>query len=211
MASPNIWYGVTDLVDILYTGAPDTLSRYTSDGRTPLFVSCIDGHASMASRLLSLGAMQWMRPHAPDTSPLVVAAAKGFEGVVRVLIKEGMPAVGVTTLPFAVFSAVETGHAKVLQLVLAADRRARRSHWANITLDGNRPLHLGASLCCPAAVNVLLAAGADEAVRDSQGRIPRDVIGVDSGIEGVQTFREKEIAVRRMLEQGPAYRARSWA
>lgn len=59
-------------------------------------------------------------------------------------------------------------------------------------------------------MKVLLVAGADEAARESQGRIPRDDIEMVLK-RGLHMDRGKELAVRRMLERGLAYRARSWA
>ncbi|CAM9806018.1 unnamed protein product [Laminaria digitata] len=205
--------GLIDLLDIVYTGAPDTLIRYSTNGRTPLFFACANDHENMVSRLLSLGAMQWVRPHNPNMCPLLVATAKGYEGVVRVLIREGMPAVGrMMSMPYAIHGAIQSSQVRILRLLLAVDGEAKtRSYWANIELSGRQPLQLGSALCCPASVNILLAAGADETVRDWEGLAPRDVVGMGLELDGVRMDREKEIAVRRMLEHGPAYRARSWA
>ena len=42
--------------------------------------------------------------------------------------------------------------------------------------------------------------------------MPRDVIGLCLGADGMpQMDRGEEVAIRRMLQRGPAYRARSWA
>ena len=69
----------------------------------------------------------------------------------------------------------------------------------------------GANCCCPATVSVLLEAGTVSTLPDSEGRIPRDVIGMDLDLGGqVQRDRGEEVAVRRILERAPAYRARSW-
>ncbi|CAM9527446.1 unnamed protein product, partial [Laminaria digitata] len=49
--------GHADLIDMLYSRAPATLINHcTSNGQTPLFLACVYGHESMASKLLSLGA-----------------------------------------------------------------------------------------------------------------------------------------------------------
>ena len=202
-----------NLVDMLYTASPTVLNCYTHHGETPLFMACSRGHEGMASRLLSLGAMQSMPPDHRNMLPLATAAIIGFEGVVRVLINKGMRAVGGTeTLHFAIFGAIQHRQTKILQLLLAADGSEKRSHWANIKVDGKRLLHHAAGYYwCPAAVNILLAAGADEAALDSMGRIPRDTIGVDVGKEQPMMNGGNEVAIRRMLEHGPAYRARSWA
>ena len=91
------------------------------------------------------------------------------------------------------------------------DGEDRRSHWANIKQRDGRLLHFAATRCYPAAVSLLLEAGADEGARDSEGRIPRAIIGMDiCADEEVRVDRAKEV-VRRMLQRGPVYRARSWA
>lgn len=102
---------------------------------------------------------------------------------------------------------------RILRLLLEANGEQKQSVWTYIRSErGRRLLHLGASYCYPAAVSVLLRAGSDEAAGDLEGRIPRDVIGFDLGTSTErQIDRGDEVAVRRMLQRGPAYRARSWA
>ena len=70
-------------------------------------------------------------------------------------------------------------------------------------------LYYGAGACCPAAVSILLEA--TESARDSDWRTPHEVIGSGLRRDGVQMYREKAAAIRRMLGRGSAYRARSWA
>ncbi|CAM9180184.1 unnamed protein product, partial [Laminaria digitata] len=206
-------HGVMDLVDTLYAKAPAALNSYSVHGRTPLFMASVEGRESMVSRLLSLGAAEQMPQYEPTTSPLAMAVVKGHEGVVRVLINEGMRATGGTMIfPAALHGAVLRSHTrKTIRLLLAAEGEERRSFWANISIDGKHLLYISAGVCCPNSTRVLLAAGAVEAKRDSEGRILRDAIGLDLGRDRLPTDREKEVAIRRMLEQGPAYRARSWA
>lgn len=199
-------YGVTDM---LHNKAPATLNLTSTDGATPPFIACVNGHESMVSRLLSLGAMQ--QPDDISISPLIMAAARDFEGVVRILLDYGLEAVGLrSSLPFAVLGAIWSCNAKILRLLLAVDGEEKRPQWANTRCQDSTMLHVAAGMNCPALVNLLLAAGADEAGRDSKGCIAPDVVGL-SLIEGVQNDPEKELAIRRMLEQGPAYRARSWS
>ncbi|CAM9172060.1 unnamed protein product [Laminaria digitata] len=203
--------GHTNLFDMLYTPAPATLNCCGANGQTPLFWACGKGHESIVSKLLSLGAMQPLDGHA--MCPLQAAIAADFVGVVRVLLNEGgIRAVG-GSMPLgrALFLAVTQRRARILRVLLTADGEEERSDWANIIV-GDRPLlHSCASYCYPAGLSVLLEAGADEAARHS-GRIPRDVIGMDLGRDAEsQMDRGKETAIRRMLQRGPAYRARSWA
>ncbi|CAM9595099.1 unnamed protein product [Laminaria digitata] len=210
-------HGHTDVVDMLCSRAPATLNQCTSDGKTPLVLACYYGHESVVSKLLSLGAMQ---PVSPDdgTCPLAIAVSKGFVGVVQVLVNEGgIRAVGGEG-PFsrALHRAVQAHSVRILRLLLAADGEERRSERANNSLNGACLLHCGAAFCSPAVVSVLLEAGADETARDSQGRIPRDIIGLFLGLDNYYRVDQgkdpgQEVAIRRMLQRGSAHRARSWA
>ncbi|CAN0041563.1 unnamed protein product, partial [Laminaria digitata] len=202
-----------DLVDMLHSKAPATLNRCDAEDLTPLYMACHRGHESMVSKLLSLGAMHRMSRDDSLACPLAIAVAKGFVGVVRALITErGMRAVGgEVALVHALIMAVCFRQARLLPLLLTVGGEESRSTWANAGSEDEVLLKFGASHCYPAAVSILLEAGADETERDSEGRTPLDVIGVDLRREGVQMDRGKEVAVRRMLQRGPAYRARSWA
>ncbi|CAM9713991.1 unnamed protein product [Laminaria digitata] len=206
--------GRVELVDMLYSRAPATLNLRASKGDTPLFWACHSGHDSMVSKLLSLGAMQRAPSDGIDACPLAAAVMKGFLGVVRALINAGGVS-GVRSdlvLGQALHLAVSDRQARILQLLLTVDGEEGRSEWANISFGGRNLLHYGAGYCCPAVVSILLEAGGDETARDPDGRIPGDVIGVDIDLEfEPQMDRRKEVAVRRMLQRGPASRARSWA
>ena len=170
----------------------------------------------MVSKLLKLGARQSrqsMTPEHLDMCPLVMATKKGFVGVVRVLVNEGgIRAVGGNmALVDALATAVLARQGKIVRLLLTADGEEGRSDLANADIGGTRLLHGGAGCCYPAAVSFLLEAGADEAARDSEGRTPQDNIGNACGLGArVQIRRGEDVAVRRMLQRGPAYRARSW-
>ncbi|CAM9469500.1 unnamed protein product, partial [Laminaria digitata] len=163
--------GRVDLIDMLYAGAPATLNTYSSDGETPLFAACTEGREGTVSRLLSLGARQRVPPDDRNMCPLLVAAILGFSGVVRILVDDGLRAVGGTgTLSMGLNNALLYRNAKAVRLLLAADGEEKRSRWANIIICEKSLLYRGAADCCPAVVSALLAAGADEAARDSEGR-----------------------------------------
>ncbi|CAN0017402.1 unnamed protein product, partial [Laminaria digitata] len=202
--------GHTELVGMLHSNSPDTINTPNPRGETPLFMACCHGHASVVSRLLSLGAI---RPEDHNLCPLAIAVRKGFLGVVRVLVNEGMEAVGVKkALHDALYISARFCQGRILRLLLGVGGE-KRFALAYSGYAGKRLIHIGAGVCCPAVVSVLLNAGARETERDlKEGRVPRDFIGVDDGLDDgdCQIDRGKEIAVRRMLERGPAYRARSW-
>lgn len=198
-------HGHLEFVDMVHDAAPSAcgLNAVSADGRTPLFAACCEGHEAVVSRLLSLGVTQRVDNH--SLYPLGVATRKGFMSVVRLLLKDKMRAVGGTTvLPYALHVAISHQQPKVLRLLLGVDGDKKRAKWANTYFDDRRLTHYGACLCCPAEVAVLITAGADE-TSSGYGRVPRDDIGVDLALEGLRMDRGKETALRRMLEQGPAY------
>ncbi|CAN0399520.1 unnamed protein product, partial [Scytosiphon promiscuus] len=80
---------IPDLIDMLHSKAPGTLNRCSSYGMTPLYVACYQGHEAIVSKLLSLGAMQPEPYRKSDVCPLAIAVAKGFVGVVSVLLNDG--------------------------------------------------------------------------------------------------------------------------
>ncbi|CAM9366004.1 unnamed protein product [Laminaria digitata] len=210
------FYGRIDLVDVLHAEAPDTLSRVASTGETPLCIACAQGRENVVTRLLSLGATHPVSGDDHSACALSMAAMKGREGIVRILVEEGLGAVGGRTvvMPDAMYTAIRSRHAGVLRMLLAADWEEPRSVCANTAILGRRLLHYGAGYCYPAAVSVLLAAGADENTRDFAQLTPLDCIGLEPGPEAnkvVSIGPGQEVAIRRMLQRGPAYRARSWA
>ncbi|CAM9449823.1 unnamed protein product [Laminaria digitata] len=205
--------GRIDLVVMLHARAPATLNHCASEGGTPLYSACYRGHESLVSKLLSLGAMQPLPLH-EGSCPLATAVSENFVGVVRVLMNEGgIRAVGgEMALANALVMAIRFRRATILRLLLTVDGEEGRSEWANTYAKGNHLLHLGAGYCSSAAVGILLEAGADETARNSEGRIPLDGIGLGIGLDAeVRADRGREVAIRRMLQRGPAYRARSWA
>ena len=76
----------------------------------------------MVSRLLSLGATH--HSISDNMGPLPLAAMKGFVGVVRILINDGMKAVlGTLELPMALYVAAGSGRERVVQLLVLGGGR----------------------------------------------------------------------------------------
>lgn len=204
-----VFRGHVDLVDMLYSAAPATLNHTAANGQTPLYVACCQGDETMVAKLIALGATEntpkpFFRP-----CPLAEAVVYGFVGVVRILTSAvGLRSVGgASALIKALHNAVVHNKAVILRLLLAVGGCNWRARWANTSFQGRTLLYLAAGYCCPEAVNILLEAGGHEGVEDPDGLSPRDVVGL--GV--VHRHPWAEAAIHRMLIQGAAYRARSWA
>ncbi|CAM9355139.1 unnamed protein product [Laminaria digitata] len=135
-------FGHLELLDMMHAEAPAALNSSATDGTMPLYEACDQGHERMVSRLLSLGAFQRTPPDGPQLFPLAMAAKEGYLGVMRVLINEGMWAVGgAEAVPGALYMGTRYGQAKAVQLLLAVDGEEKRSRWANGFLEGKYLLH----------------------------------------------------------------------
>lgn len=201
--------GHTNLADILVK-APTTLNWPTaSKGSTPLFFTAMNGRENTVLHLLRLGAKQ---PEALDkdtTCPLKVAVQENHHNILRILLDNGMDAVGSAeaVIPSAMGCALCHGRAKILETLLGhfeGDDVTRR-HFAQWRVGGVPALHYAVATGRLATVSVLLAAGADERATDNHGRGAHEVIRLEGGIDPAM-----EAAVFRMLERGPAFRAVSW-
>ncbi|CAN0135296.1 unnamed protein product [Scytosiphon promiscuus] len=202
-----------DLIDILLLNAPTTLNRATPDGLTPLYAAAMSGKDEAVSHLLAAGARQPPASAEKDMCPLVAAVRENHAEVVRVLLTEqGMQAIGGSeAIPRAVgaAAAARKGRAGVVRMLLSAEGRERRQHWARCVFKGDPVLHCAVSYGNISAARVLLSAGADEAAENDDGRPAREVVGFNA--PSLQRDPAKKRAIARMLERGPAYRARSWA
>lgn len=141
-----------DLVDMVYAGAPGMLNSCTILGETPLYIACRKGLEDMASKLLSLGARQPMRPNESDKCLLGAAVFGGFLEVMRILIDEGgVMALGerLTVLPRTLCCSVVSGQVRILQLLLTwGEKEARfegRPWWDYFAFEGKH-VALGTAL-----------------------------------------------------------------
>ena len=199
-----------DVIDTLFSASPPTLNVMTAQGHTPLCSAAGEGNERTVSHLLSLGASDLEAFSRKGWNALNLAAQKGQVGVCRLLIDTGLDAVGgLEKIPHAIVYAIQ--HRRILELLLAVEGEDRRHHWATCCLQGWQMLHYAAAYCSLAAIPALFAAGADEtSTFDPRGQCPNDVIGV-KWVENNEVDDDLEDAIDRMLQRGPAYRARSWA
>ena len=170
--------GHIELVDMLFLRAPGALNRSAASWGTTLYVTCFEGNECMVFKLLSLGTMEPVPLRGRGLCPLVVAVTPGLIGVARILTKDSaMQAVeGDMAMSMGLHAAIECRQMVVFTFHLVMDGEERRSWWTKIVTNGMTPVHLGALCCYPAAVSVLLLAGADETVHNLhnlQGRVYR--------------------------------------
>lgn len=164
--------------------------------QTPLAVACFSGKWKNVKYLLdNCGADPGVIDGLRHT-PLQTASHHGHLAVVKLLLGCDVHQLGPNAYPGALCAAAMAGNVSVLRALLVAEGRAH----VNGTEIGTKmtPLLYSAGNCHPIPTAMLLEAGGDEAV------VNLDL--VDSYVsQGLAQRR-----VRRMLEQAPAYRARSW-
>ncbi|CAN0066953.1 unnamed protein product [Laminaria digitata] len=176
----------------------------------------IGGGFDAVKAALRAGANLNGRPHLPY-APIVAATIADHAFIVKFFLDLGAdpnrPVVGeVYTMSDgidatvvgerALHLAARGGLVEIVRLLL---KRSSRAGVNATDSRGYTPLMATceSSQVCVKVVRLLLEAGADPAraeVRD--GVVPR---------VGGRTDRGKEVALRRMLKRGPAYRARAWA
>lgn len=213
--------GYTAVMDVLLRTAPSTLNIADSTGRTALAHAAESEQRAAVSYLLSAGATEKAALAQMNRSALLFSIFNGKKDMVRLLLDEGMEAVGgMQAMPRALKTAAASTRGSILQMVLNAHAGADvdAEFWTQRALDyGDVPvLHIAAAFGSLSVIHALLAAGADETVVASDGRRASDVIRPPPGEandESVRRVRDEaeEAAMGRMLERGPAFRARSWA
>ncbi|CAM9981389.1 unnamed protein product [Scytosiphon promiscuus] len=206
--------GNADLIKMLLSkGSLSTLNHISEHRNTPLLVAADSDHAEAVSVLLSAGASQREVLRGDTPCPFRLAVLHGKENALRVLASErGLKAVGggAVAIPDALGYATRKGVSIILKLVLQAEGEERQQYWASRRSLMDMPLiFVAAAFGILSSVKVLLAAGAHELERDPRGRIALNNIGI---LHEVGEPDPREVAaIRRALQRGPAYRARSWA
>lgn len=204
--------GNVELIDMLLSEPSlSTLNHITEDGKTPLLVATEFNHPIVLARLVAAGASQSAALRLSDYQcPFKSSVVAQKEDLVRVLVtSRGMEAVGggAAVIPGALACVTMRGAAKVLSLVLAADGEQRQAAWANHRAIMDIPvLSLAAGYGILKNVKTLLAAGALETNIGPDGSMARHVVGT---LARHGRNAKEEAAIKRELQRGPAYRARS--
>lgn len=209
--------GRVELLDMLAAKAPATLHRACRNGFTPLGKAAAGGEAAAVSRILLLmSTVAWRPPPGATTTtsrsrcPLNVAMEASHWNVVEVLLDNLDPIKGSVDFGSAISSALVTKRVRLLKRLVSAvgKKRKQKKCLASMSFSSSPILHIAAAQADPLTTSVLLAASGEETAVDAVGRSARDVLAmspdVDSGLPEVA-------ATRRMLERGPASRARAWA
>lgn len=142
-----------------------------------------------------------------ENTPLANASSKGHLEIVKVLLRCGVHRLGSNAFQEALFAVAMHGHIEVLRELINAEGGVHVNR-VN-TAYSMHALHITVGFCHPLATSMLLEAGADEFAEDRNGQTPFVVIDTlrhDQVHHGVGGARR----IRRILMQGPAYRARSW-
>jgi ankyrin repeat protein len=184
--------GRADICIELCRGGADPFLE-DGNGNQSLHLAAESGNEGLVSELLDLIAAEKQSTtinhfNTKGESPLHIAAGKGFERVVDVLLSFKAPADtfdehGQTAL----FHAVRSGSLAVVASLIMHGASPCTNDFKDQT-----PLHLAATLTSDIVAMELCRFGADANARDTHGRTPLDCWGLPSS--------RKVIAVRKVLE-----------
>ncbi|CAN0411882.1 unnamed protein product [Pylaiella littoralis] len=205
--------GSTHKLDILLSKAPAVIGQVV-DERTSLYIAAGRGADQALRSLLLAGATQPMSLRTQRTCPLSVAALLGHTSSVRVLLDEGMEAIGgLSALIPAMYVAARNGQARALQMLLDVEGEDRREHWARCHSKGAPLICLAAANNCLPVLSVLLAAGANETATTNMGVCASVMAGVfvsHGGGGSTSSIEAATASTARTLKRASAFRARSW-
>ncbi len=142
----------------------------TADLQTPLILAIQKGSVRVSQVLISSPQLQVNRPNPNDETPLMLAALKQQETLVKGLIQRGADVnrPGWTPLHYA----ATTGHLGIIRLLL--------EHHAYIDAEspnGTTPLMMAAYYGTPEATKLLLEEGADPLIKNQKGMSAWDFAG----------------------------------
>lgn len=195
-----VQYGQLAIVQML-VGMGVDIHPVNDIGDTPLIISIQHNHRVVAEYLIGLDGIDFTTCNIYSHSPLILAAWKGWDGIVRWLLEQGCPVDTADRFGFTpLHSAVKTGHAGVVKILL--ERGASVDIENNFTrtplqtaieeefeeiveilivggADPTRctvgcmsPIALASQVGSEKIVGLLLQAGVDVNCRDKEGRTP---------------------------------------
>ncbi|CAM9720621.1 unnamed protein product [Scytosiphon promiscuus] len=210
--------GRIGLLSVLLQAAPTSLNLVDNSGLTPLGMATAFGRQEGVRCLLAFGASDRDLFQETCSSSLQIAVATGNMHVLRILLGQGLEAVGgLDAIPDALGCAVTKGKVDMLNEILSVEGEARRAFWARTRVSddttGRSMLHFAAGFGTLNCVKALLLSGASEAAADYNGQLPRDIIATiyPDDAPPAEKNPKNEASISRALQQGPAFRARSWA
>lgn len=199
----------TQVIGVILAKAPSLLNAVDDKGFTPMGTASLRGQLAAVEYLLAAGACD--KDVAPERASIFWAAEGGRDNMVRVMLEHGNidSLGGLRAIPDSMGVAIQGRKARMLQRLISVEGEGRRRAWAECVMRHRPAIHLAAVWVSLRALSVLLAAGAKEGAMDVQGECASDIIGV--AMETFERDPHKEAALYRMLQRGPAFRARSWA
>ena len=134
----------------------------TPDLQTPLILAIQKGANRVSLALAASPALQVNRPNANDETPLMLAALKRQEAVVKALMDRGgdVNRPGWTPLHYAATG----GHSGIIRLLLE-----QHAYIDAESPNGTTPLMMAAHYGTPEATKLLLEEGADPLIRNEKG------------------------------------------
>lgn len=192
------------LKELVRAGSSHALLSGT--GQTPLAVACLTGHPGVVKYLLNTCKADPGKADEVGYTPLAIAAQHGHFAVVKMLLRFGVGKLGPNAYRDALCGVAMCGNLRMIRELVNAEGGVHVKG-AKTSL-GMTPLHYSAGYCHPLATALLLEAGGDEKAADSIGETPLDVVDTKRSEHVPHGVGRRR--VRRMLMQGPAYRARSW-
>lgn len=178
-------YGHADAVTRLASAGARLDTMTPDDFWTPLHVAANENHVEVVKALAAAKAVVDARQDAGYPTPLLVALGNTSVAAVKALLAAGAdPNVWTDSGSTAIRRATRSGHHAMAQALLAAGARLNDVHGQG----WQPPLHDVVGLCGPlpkddpdndyyrvTVMKALLAAGADSAAKNAEGKTPLDV------------------------------------
>ncbi|CAN0177661.1 unnamed protein product [Ectocarpus sp. 6 AP-2014] len=200
--------GNLEVMTVILTNTPSVLNVLDNKGFTPMGIAALRGQRRAVFHLLSAGASDLGVDE--QNAAIFWACDGGHPRMVRMMLEHGINRVGgLGAIPNSIGVAVQGRQAKILEMLVSAEGEDNRRKWAECRLRDGTPLHLAAAWVSVKVMHVLLSAGARETLPNRYGKLAGEEVGIALGPPARRSPR-KEAAVVRMLQRGPAYRARSY-